>query len=71
MAHATTHAYDYSPEEALRRIQSERSSRSWIAVILFGLAAIGIAGSFYFSYRDVPAPASPANNAPGFVEPYH
>lgn len=71
MAHATTHAYDYSPEEALRRIQSERSGRSWIALILFALAAIGVAGSFYFSYRDVPAPPTPANNAPGLLDPYH
>jgi hypothetical protein len=71
MAHATTHAYDYSPEEALRRIKAERASRSWIAVILFTLSALAVAGSFYFSYRDVPAPASPANNAPGLLDPYH
>jgi hypothetical protein len=71
MADATTHAHDYSPEEALRRIKAERTSRSWIALILFTLSAVAIAVSFYFSYRDVPAPASPANNAPGLADPYH
>jgi hypothetical protein len=38
---------------------------------LFALAALGVAGSFYFSYRDIPAPANPANNAPGMLDPYH
>ena len=71
MAHATTHAYDYSPEEALQRIKAERKTRSWMAVILFALSAVAVASSFYFSYRDVPAPASPANNAPGLLDPYH
>ena len=71
MAHATTHAHDYSPEEALHRIQAERTGRAWIALILFVLSAVAIAGAFYFSYRDVPAPASPANNAPGMPDPYH
>jgi hypothetical protein len=72
MAQATTHAYGYdSPEEALRQIQAERTRRSWIALILFVLATLAVAGSFYFSYRDVPAPSSPANNAPGLPEPYH
>ena len=41
MAHAT-HADEYSPEEALHEIQSERTRRSWIAVILFVLAAVGL-----------------------------
>jgi hypothetical protein len=71
MAHATTHAHDYSPEEALRRIKAERTSRSWIAVILFALSAIALAGSFYLSYLEAPAPASPAKNAPGLLDPYH
>ena len=71
MSHATTHAYDYTPDEALQQIKAERTRRSWIAAILFALAAIGVAGSFYFSYRDIPAPASPANNAPGLADPYH
>ena len=64
MAHATTHSHDFTPEEALREIQSDRSRRAWIALILFVLSAVGIAASFYFSYRGVPAPESPANNAP-------
>ena len=68
MAHAM-HADDYSPEQALQRIKAERSRRSWLAAILFTLSALAIAGSFYFSYRDLPAPASPANNAPGLAEP--
>jgi hypothetical protein len=71
MANATTQAYDYSPEEALRRIKAERTSRSWIALILFTLSALAVAFSFYYSYRDIPAPVSPANNAPGLVDPYH
>jgi hypothetical protein len=70
MAHATTHAYDYSPDEALLRIKSERSRRSWLALVLFALSGGAIVASFYFSYRDVPAPASPANNAPGLAD-YH
>ena len=69
MAHAM-HAYDYSPEEALQRIKAERSRRAWIAVALFTLSAVGISVSFYYSYRDLPAPASPANNAPGLSD-YH
>lgn len=67
MAHAT-HAYDYSPEEALLKIKAERARRSWIALALFTLSALGIAVSFYYSYRDLPAPSSPANNAPGLAE---
>lgn len=70
MAHAMAHAPDYSPEEALRRIKAERSRRSWIALILFVLAAVGVASSFYLSYRDIPAPASPANAEPGLLDPY-
>jgi len=68
MAHA--HAYDYSPEEALQRIKAERSRRSWIALILFVLSALAVTASFYLSYRDVPAPASPANAEPVLVDPY-
>lgn len=70
MAHAS-HADEYSPEEALQEINAERSRRSWIALILFTLSAFAVAASFYFSYRDIPAPASPANNAPGLADPYH
>jgi hypothetical protein len=71
MAHATTNTYDFTPEEALREIKAERTRRSWIALILFVLSGAAIATSFYFSYRDVPAPASPANNAPGLLDPSH
>lgn len=71
MAHAIAHAHDYSPEEALQRIKAERSRRSWIALILFVLAAVAITGSFYLSYRDVPAPASPGNAEPVLLDPYH
>jgi hypothetical protein len=70
MAHALEHAHDYSPEQALQRIKSERARRSWTALILFVLAAIGITGSFYLSYRDVPAPSSPANANPTLLDPY-
>ena len=68
MAHA--HAYDYSPEEALQRIKAERSRRSWIALILFVLSAVVVSTSFYLAYRDVPAPASPANAEPALLDPY-
>jgi hypothetical protein len=71
MAHATTHSYDFTPEEALREIKSERTRRAWIALFLFILSGAAIATSFYLSYRDIPAPPSPANNAPGLLDPYH
>jgi len=71
MAHATTHSFDLSPEDALREIKSERSRRSWIALFLFVLCGAAIFTGFYLSYRDIPAPASPANNAPGLLDPYH
>jgi hypothetical protein len=71
MAHASTRDYDSSPEQALREINAERTRRSWIALILFVLSAVAIATSFYFSYRDIPAPSKPANNAPGLADPYH
>jgi hypothetical protein len=70
MAHATTHSHDFTPEQALREIKADRARRSWIALILFVLSGGAVIASFYFSYRDVPAPANPANNAPGVVEPY-
>jgi hypothetical protein len=70
MAHAT-HADDYSPEEALREIQSERSRRSWLALFLFVLCGAAAIAAFYLSYRDVPAPATPANGTPALLEPYH
>jgi hypothetical protein len=70
MAHSITHDRDFTVEEALREIKSERARRSWIALILFVLSGAAIVASFYFSYRDVPAPASPANAEPGLLEPY-
>jgi hypothetical protein len=70
MAHATTHSHDFTPEEALREIKSDRSRRAWIALILFVLSGMAIVASFYLSYRDVPAPESPANNAPAEPNPY-
>ena len=71
MAHAISHAYHLTPEEALREIKAERSRRAWIALFLFLLSAGAIVTSFYLSYRDVPAPASPANNTPVLLDPYH
>jgi len=71
MAHAITHAYDLTPEEALHEIKADRSRRAWIALFLFLLSAGAIVTSFYFSYRDVSAPASPANNTPVLLDPYH
>ena len=68
MAQANAHELDYSPEQALRKIKAERSRRSWIALILFVLATLGVSASFYLSYRDVPAPSSPANNSPSLPD---
>ena len=70
MAHATTHSHDFTPEEALREIKADRSRRAWIALILFMLSSVAVVASFYLSYRDVPAPESPANNAPAAPESY-
>jgi len=70
MAHSITHDRDFTVDEALSEIKSERTRRSWIALILFVLSAGAIVASFYFSYRGVPAPASPANAQPGLLEPY-
>jgi len=72
MAHATAHAYDeLSPEEAVREINAERSRRSWTALILFVLSGAALITGAYFSYRHLPAPASPANNTPAVLDPYH
>jgi hypothetical protein len=71
MAHAITHAYDLTPEEAIREIKADRTRRSWIALVLFLLSAGALLTSFYLSYRDVPAPASPANSTPALLDPYH
>ena len=72
MAHATTHsAFDFSPEEGIHRIQQERTRKSVIAAAVGVIATIMVIGATYFSYRGVPAPASPANAHPVLVEPYH
>ncbi len=68
MAHLI-HAENYSAEEALMRIKSERSRRAWLALLLFTLSAAALAVSFYLSYRDLPAPASPAVDVPGLADP--
>lgn len=69
MAHEATHTHDYDPDEALHRLQSERSSRTWIALILFLVSAAAVAGSFYLAYRELPTPPPPADNAPGLGFP--
>jgi len=71
MAHASSRLYALDPDEALREIKAERARRGWMAVILFVLSGAAIVASFYLSYRDVPAPASPANNNTGLADPYH
>jgi hypothetical protein len=70
MAHAI-HADDYSPEEALRVIKAERTRRGWVALILFVLCGALTATAFYLSYRDLPAPATPANGSMLLPDPYH
>jgi hypothetical protein len=71
MAHATAHASDFSPEQGMKEIQTERTRRSWIALILFVLSGAAVVTSLYLAYRDLPAPPNPANNAPGLLDPYH
>jgi hypothetical protein len=72
MAHATTSSqFDFSPEEGLDRIQHERTRKSVIAAVVGAIATIAVLGAVYLSYRDVPAPANPANAHPALVEPYH
>ena len=70
MAHSITHDHDRSVEDAVRALNSERTRRSWIALILFVLSGAAVVIGFYMSYRDVPAPATPANATPGLLEPY-
>ncbi len=71
MAHSITVDHDMSVEEAMREIKNDRARRSWIALILFVLSGAAMLAAFYYSYRDVPAPATPANASPGLLEPYH
>lgn len=70
MAHATTHDHDLTFDEALQEINSDRSRRSRIALLLFVLSGAAISAAFYYSYRDVPAPANPANASPVLAPPY-
>ncbi len=70
MAHSITHDHDLSVDDAVRALKSDRTRRSWIALILFVLSGAALLTGFYLSYRDVPAPASPANATPGLLEPY-
>ncbi len=69
MAHVA-HVSEFSAEESLREINAERTRRSWIAAILFVVSAAAVTAGAYFSYRDLPAPPNPANNAPGMAGPY-
>lgn len=70
MAHSITHDDEMSVDEAVRALNSERTRRSWIALILFVLSGAAVIIGGYMSYREVPAPASPANATPGLLEPY-
>jgi hypothetical protein len=70
MAHSITHDQDLSVDDAVRALNSERTRRSWIALILFVLSGAAVITGFYLSYRHVPAPATPANATPALVEPY-
>lgn len=71
MAHAITHSPELSVDEAVREINSDRTRRSWIALILFVLSGAALLAAVYFSYRELPAPPTPANATPGLLEPYH
>lgn len=71
MAHAPTHSdYDFSPEGAIREIQSQRKRNSLIALGVGILAMVVFGAAIYLAYSDVPAPESPANARPAMVEPY-
>ena len=69
MSHAT-HVSEFNAEQGIREINAERTRRSWIAAVLFVLSAVAVTAGAYFSYRDLPAPQNPANNAPGLGGPY-
>lgn len=72
MAHTSTYQeLNESPEEGIHRIQQERTRKAILAAVLGLIAVIAVVASAYLSYRDVPAPASPANAHSVPVEPYH
>ncbi len=68
------HVYDPNrfdtPERSIRFIRADRQRRSITAVVVGAVAAIVTLGAFYLSYRDVPAPPTPANANSQILEPY-
>ena len=70
MAHSMTQDHNLSVDEAVRALKSERTRRSWIALILFVLSGAAVITGFSMAYRDLPAPASPANATSTLLQPY-
>lgn len=70
MAHTYEQLSGASPERAMRRIERNRKRKPAMAIgaLIAGLAAVAAAA--YFSYRDVPAPANPANAETEVLAPY-
>lgn len=68
MAYAHTNPdYDYSPERAVREIVAQRKRHSIIALGTGILFLVVFGTVVYLSYRDVPAPPTPANGNPAAV----
>lgn len=59
-----------SPEEGLRKINSERKRKATLAAVLFAVATVLTLGITLLMYSDAPAPSDPANSSPALLEPY-
>ncbi len=72
MAYLQTHpSYDFSVDEAVRRINAARKRES-ITALAVGILAVIVFGSvIYLSFHNVPAPETPGNAASGIGQPYH
>ena len=70
MAHTYEELHATSAEQAMRRIEHDRKRKPAIAIGVLIAALIGVAAAAYFSYRDVPAPANPANANTEVLAPY-
>jgi hypothetical protein len=60
-----------TPEQGIAAIRKQRAQRSALAIVVSVLAVLVTLGAVYMVYRDVPAPASPANAKIRLLEPYH
>lgn len=70
MAHTYEELRGVSPEKAMRRIEHDWKRKPAIAIGVVVAALAAVAAATYFSYRDVPAPANPANAETQVLTPY-